>query len=401
MRKILLVDDEPKVLQGLQRMLRSMRHEWDTEFATSGQEALEILSKSPFDVIVSDMRMPGMDGVQLLMEVMKKYPNVVRIILSGQTDQEAFLSSSGIMHQFLSKPCDTELLKAAITRSCTLQGLLKNESLKKLVLQTASLPSLSKLYTEIIHELQSPNTSMEKIGQIISKDLGMTTKVLQLVNSAFYGLRRRISNPTEAAVVLGLNSIKSLVLSYHMFSRLEHFKLPGFSPDTLWKHSMIVGSFARQIARIENYSSKMIDDAFVAGMLHDLGKLVLVANLPEQYNKKLTLIQEKGLSHLDAEHEVFNGTHAEVGAYLIGLWGITDTIVEALAFHHNPGTCPTKTFTLVTAVHVANVLGNETCPSEIGAGSPVDYDYIAGLGLSERLSVWRESCQKMRQEGNV
>jgi HD-like signal output (HDOD) protein len=303
------------------------------------------------------------------------------------------------MHQFLSKPCDPESLKAAITGSCTLQNLLKNELLKKLVLQTASLPSLSKLYTEIIHELQSPNASMEKIGQIISKDLGMTTKVLQLVNSSFYGLRRRISNPTEAAVILGLNSIKSLVLSYHMFSRLEHFKLQGFSPDTLWRHSMIVGSFARQIARVENYSPKMIDDAFIAGMLHDLGKLVLVANLPEQYNKKLTLIQEKGISHLDAELEVFNGTHAEVGAYLIGLWGITDTIVEALAFHHNPGMCPTKTFSLVTAVHVANVLGNEVCSNETGIGSTVDYNYIAELDLSERLSVWRESCIKMAQEG--
>ncbi|MBI2472480.1 MAG: HDOD domain-containing protein [Planctomycetes bacterium] len=395
MKKILLVDDEPKVLQGLQRMLRSMRHEWDTEFATSGQEALEILAKSPFDVIVTDMRMPGMDGVRLLMEVMKKYPNVVRIILSGQTDQEAFLSSSGIMHQFLSKPCDTELLKTAITRSCALQDLLKNESLKNLVLQTGSLPSLSELYSEIIKELQSPNASMEKIGQIISKDIGMATKTLQLVNSAFYGLRRRISNATEAAVILGLNSIKVLVLSYNMFSRLEHSKLPGFSPDTLWKHSMLVGAFARQIARVENYSAKMIEDAFIAGMLHDLGKLVLLTNMPDQYNKKINLIQEKGISNFDAELEIFKGTHAEVGAFLIGLWGITDTIVEALAFHHNPGKCPAKTFSLVTAVHVANVLGNETCPSEVGAGSPVDYDYIAELGLSERLSVWRESCQKM------
>lgn len=401
MRRVLLVDDEPKVLEGLKRMLRSMRQEYYTEFATSGMEALEIMTKSAFDVIVTDMRMPEMDGVQLLKEVMKKYPTVVRIILSGQTEQETFLSSSGIMHQFLSKPCDTDSLKAAIIRSCTLQNLLKNESLKKMVLQTESLPSLPERFTEILNELQSSNASMEKIGQVISKDLGMTTKVLQLVNSAFYGIRRRISNPTEAAVILGLNFIKALVLSHQLFSRLEHCKLPGFSLDKLWRHSLIVGSYARQIARLENYSAKMIDDVFVAGMLHDLGKLALIANLPEQYNNKLMLMQEKALSVLDAEQEIFNGTHAEVGAYLIGLWGITDTIVEALAFHHNPVKCPSKGFGIVTAIHVADALGNETCPGEMRAGSPVDYAYIAELGLSDRLPVWSESCLKMGEEGNI
>lgn len=401
MRRILLVDDEPKVLEGLKRMLRSMRQEYYTEFATSGKEALEIMTKSAFDVIVTDMRMPEMDGVQLLKEVMKKYPSVVRIVLSGQTEQEAFLSSSGIMHQFLSKPCDTDSLKAAIIRSCTLQNLLKNESLKKMVLQTKSLPSLPERFTEILNELQSLNASMEKIGQIISKDLGMTTKVLQLVNSAFYGIRRRISNPTEAAVILGLNFIKALVLSYQLFSRLEHCKLPGFSPDKLWRHSLIVGSYARQIASLENYSAKMIDDVFIAGMLHDLGKLALIANLPEQYNNKLMLMQEKALSVLDAEQEIFDGTHAEVGAYLMGLWGITDTIVEALAFHHNPGKCPSKGFGIVTAIHVADALGNETCPGEMRAGSPVDYAYIAELGLSDRLPVWSESCLKMGEGGNI
>lgn len=393
MKNILFVDDEPRVLEGLQRMLRSMRNEWNMEFVTGGQEALKVLAKVPFDVIVTDMRMPGMDGAQLLKEVMRLYPGVVRIILSGQTDQNAFLSSSTIMHQFLSKPCDAELLKNAIMRACKVQDLLKDEALKKTVMQTESLPSLSNLYAEIIEALQSPSASIKKIGQIISKDLGMTAKILQLVNSAFYGFRRRISDPSEAAVILGLNTIKALALSYSLFSSFKDVKIRKFSPHALWKHSIMTGAIAKQIAMMENYPLKAIDDAFIAGMLHDLGKLILAIQLPDLYNKKLLFLQEKeNASHLDVEQEIFNGTHAEVGAYLIGLWGLAEPIVEALAFHHTPMAYPAKTFTLVTAVHAADALGNKAYSNEMGKEIQVDDTYIAGLGLTERLSLWREAC---------
>jgi len=398
MKRILFVDDEPRVLQGLRRMLHSMRHEWTMEFAESGREALDMLAKAPYDVVVTDMRMPGMDGAQLLKEVMKRYPDVVRIILSGQTDQDTFLSSTTIMHRFLSKPCDTELLKGTIEDACRLKGLLKDELLKKLVMQTGALPSLSNLYAEIIKTIQSPNVHMEKIGRIISKDIGMTAKILQLVNSAFYGLRRRISDPAEAAVVLGINTMKALVLSHSLFSSLNQVKINKFSPTALWQHSMVVGSFAKKIAKAEHYPLKEIDDAFVAGMLHDLGKLVLAIHLPERYDEKLTLIQEKGISHLEAEAQVFNGTHAEVGAYLIGLWGIADHITEAIALHHTPQLCSTKTFTLVTAVHIADVLGSEVYPSDLGIMPHADYHYIAELGLTERLSAWREICLSFDQK---
>lgn len=393
MKRILFVDDEPKVLQGLQRMLRSMRHEWNMEFAMSGQEALAILSKAQFDVVVTDMRMPGMDGAQLLKEIMKRYPNVVRIVLSGQTDQEAFLSSASVVHQFLSKPCDTESLKTTIARTCSLQYLLRDETLKKLVMQTGSLPSLSDLYVEFIELLKSPNVSIEKIGRIISKDIGMTAKILQLVNSAFYGLRRRISDPAEAAIILGLNTIKALVLSHQLFTQFDQARLPWFSSNSLWKHSFLAGLLAKQIARTENCPEILAEDALAAGMLHDLGIVVLANNLPDKYKKLIQLVRDKNICLREAEQEIFGGTHAEVGAYMIGLWGLADSIVEALAFHHNPGKYPAKGFTLVTAVHVADVLASESCPYEMETASQIDYSYIELIGLTERLSVWRESCK--------
>jgi HD-like signal output (HDOD) protein len=399
MKKILFVDDEQKVLQGLQRTLRPMRHEWEMEFVSSGQEALEMLSKMPFDVIVTDMRMPGMDGLQLLKEVMKKNQNIVRIVLSGQTEHEAFLSSDLIAHRFMSKPCDVEALKVTIAQACKLENLLADETLKKIVLQLESLPTLPSLYTEIVDALQSPNTSIERIGQIISKDIGMTAKVLKLVNSAFFGLRRKISSPTEAVVFLGLNTIKALVLSYSVFSAFDNVKLRGFS-DNLWRHSLLVGSYAKQIATAEKCESRIISDALIAGMLHDIGKLILAANVSELFTKAITMANERKMCSWDAEQEIFHGTHAEVGAYLIGLWGVSDSILEAIAFHHAPLKSNDKTFNLVTALHVADVFGNEAYPVEY-VDIQVDNAYISNLGLAERLSVWKESCIAVEKEGGV
>lgn len=398
MTKILFVDDEPKILDGLKRMLRSMRHEWDMEFASGGQAALEMLGRAPFEVIVTDMRMPGMDGVQLLKEVMKRFPLLIRIILSGQTDQEAFLSSSCVVHQFLSKPCDTQMLKTTIERACALQNLLQRESLKKLVLQIESLPSQSSLYAEIKAALQSPNISMGKIGQIIARDVGMTAKTIQLANSSFYGSRRRISSPTDAAVILGINTIRALVLSHNIFSDFTHTTSSWLSPEELWKHSSATGLFAREIAKMESYTPEMTEDALIAGLLHDLGKLVLATNLSAQYNEAQQLSHGRNIPLWEAEQTVFGGTHAEVGAYLIGLWGIARSIVEALAFHHNPGSCAAKTSTLVLAVHVADVFANEVHPVKTGMEVKVDNNYLTNAGMAERLPAWRESCMALYRQ---
>lgn len=402
MKNILFIDDEPKVLQGLQRMLRSMRHEWHMEFAGGGQEALEMLAREPFDMVVTDMRMPGVDGAQLLKEVMEKYPGVVRVILSGQTDQEVFLSSTRIVHQFLSKPCDAETLKTTLARVFAAQELLKDEMLRNMVLQIESLPSLPGLYAEIINELQSPNADIKKTGHIISRDIGMTAKVLQIVNSAFYGLQRRISNPTEAAIILGTNVIRALVLSHHLFSHFNDVKLLGLSPDELWKHSILTGSFAGQIVKSENLPPERVDDALVAGMLHDIGKLILAKYMSDRYLKALVMAHEKHIPHWEAEGEAFGGTHAEVGAFLLGLWGISDAVTKAVAFHHSPKDAPdNKMFTLVTAVHVADVLANEACPSatEFMEGLKIDAEYIVQSGMAERLLVWRKSCLETEQKG--
>lgn len=395
-KRILFVDDETKVLGGLRRMLHPLRSEWEMEFATSGQEALTILAKAAFDVLVTDMRMPGMDGGKLLSEVMKQYPQIVRIILSGQSDQEMVIKTIATAHQYLSKPCDSETLKATVNRAFTLREIFMDKSLKELVSQVDSLPSLPSLYVALIEALQSPDTSIQKVGEIISKDIGMTAKLLQLVNSAFFGIRRHISSPAEAAILVGLDTIKALTFSIQVFSQFDPSKLSNFSIQTLWKHSLATGTLARQIIKSVNSDSKVADDALMAGLVHDVGGLVLASKLSEQYDKALVLARDKGIAHWEAEREIFGSTHAEVGAYLLCLWGLPDQIVEAIAFHHCPNNCPVQTFSPLTAVHVANALEQKGHPANDGLPAPeVDLDYLTKLGLVDRLPEWRKICQEV------
>ena len=391
-KRILFVDDEPKILEGLQRMLRSMRDSWEMQFAEGSENALNDLRQQEFDVVVTDMRMPGKNGAQLLSEVRQAYPHIVRIVLSGHSDQELVLSSVGQAHQYLSKPCDPELLKQTIGRACALRDLLSNNTLMLLVSQMQTLPSLPSLYMELMHELEAPEPSTKRIAAIISKDPGMTAKILQMVNSAFFGLRRHVSSPADAVNLLGIDIVKSLALSIQIFSQFANIRIPGLTLEDLWQHNMTVAVMAKKIAKSENQTQQVIEESFTAGLLHECGKLVLAARLPKEYGAMLEKVKTEQLNVIDAERQTFGATHPEVGAYLLGLWGLPDAIVEAVAFHQTPTQCPAEAFTPLTAVCAADYLTDEASPNEFD--SPVNAEevssYLTRLRLNDRLTSWRE-----------
>jgi len=394
-KKILFVDDETRILDGLRRMLRSMRNEWEMSFAASGQEALDILAGNTFDVIVSDIRMPGINGAQLLNAVKQQYPQTVRIALSGQASKETILRSVGPIHQYLPKPCDAENLKNTITRVCSLRSLLTNEKMQGLISQLESLPCISSLYAQLMEEINSDDASINKIGEIISRDVGMSVKILQLVNSAFFGVPQRVSSIGQAVTLLGLDIIRALVLSIKIFSQFDQIKLASFSLSALWEHSLTVGHWAKLISRAENLSPILTDYAMIAGMLHDVGKLVLAAKMPQEYQSVLTRASEKNLALHRAEKELLGVTHAEVGAYLLGLWGFSHAIIEAVSLHHRPTEAAEKGFTALTAVYAANVLSHEAFPTDNNLQENVTESlaYLNEGDLAARLASWRELCR--------
>ena len=401
-KQILFVDDEPMVLEGLRRMLRALRNEWDCAFATGGLEALDLMAQRTFDVIVTDMRMPGMNGVELLNETKKRYPRMVRVALSGQTSKESVVRSVGPIHHYLTKPCHGERLKSALSRVYGLQTILEVEELRGLVLEMESLPSLPSYYFDLLEEIESPEGSAKRVGEIIGRDLGMCAKILQLVNSAFFGLRREILDPSEAVVALGLDTIKTLVLAMHVFSVFDQSKVRTFALDNLWNHSLEVGLGARKIMAGETTDKRTIDFAALGGLLHDVGRLALADKLPGLYHQAIRRALEDKVPLVEAERQVLRATHAEVGGYLMGLWGFCDGIIEAVGFHHDPARSPTKSFSPLTAVHVADALlqdrdtlgGRETTPLW-------NQSYLDGTGISSHIETWRELCNTSQDRGSL
>lgn len=389
MINILFVDDEPNILDGLKRMLRPMRREWEMRFALGGEEALNVLAEKEIDVVVSDMKMPGIDGARLLHEVKTNYPQIVRIILSGYSEKEMVIKSVGTAHQYLSKPCDAEVLKKVVSHTCQLRDLLTDEKLRRLVSKLNSIPSLPTLYNELMKELENDDPNMRKIGQIVTQDIGMTVKILQIVNSSFFGLRRTISDANQAINYLGLDLMSSLALGIGVFSQFEGKNQTSATLSKLWNQSIVVANLAKAIAKDQN--PEIANDAFTAGLLHEIGKVVLAVNLPEEVEKVEELKTGENLSEPEAERRIFQTTHAEIGAYLLGLWGLPHRVVEAVAFHHNPTTYPTNVFTPLTALYIANVFyyhGNEDIFAE--PEKYFDVEYLERTGVKDKIKIWHQ-----------
>jgi putative nucleotidyltransferase with HDIG domain len=384
-KQIVFVDDDHNILEGLQRTLRPQQHEWDMEYVTSGDEALQIMDARPIDLIITDMRMPEMDGNDLLREVMRRHPSAIRMIFSGQADSELIMKTVGVAHQFISKPCDPETLRSIIQRALNLRTLLNDSSLKSAISEMDTLPSVPVLFLEMTEELQSPVASIRKVGEIIARDPGMTAKMLQLVNSSFFGIRRRISNPTEAVAYLGLDRVQHLFLAIHAFSQFIPPVTGSFSMELLWEHSISTAALAKAIAGAEGATKDISEDAFTAGLLHDIGKLMLACRLAGRYPKVIDRAKMKGIPLYIAEKEVLSITHAEVGAYLLGLWGLPDSIVEATAYHHNPLDCANNGFCALTALHAADGQHRNSGYAEIPA-SPPEMTYLSGLLRNTQIS---------------
>ena len=398
-KRILFVDDESMLLEMYRLVFEQEKADWDIAFAPGAREALEMMEEEPFDVVISDMRMPGMSGADLFQEIMRRYPKTSRLLMSGYSDQEQVAKCLGATHQFIAKPFDIKLLKTTIWRVCALDGWLLSEKLKGLVAQLYSVPSLPSLYFRIMEALESPETSLEVIGGIVAKDPAMTAKILQLVNSAFFGIARKISSPVEAVQFLGVGRVRSLVLSLHVFTCFDQSRIKDLSIERVWAHSMSTGLIAQKIARSAKADRVVIDDAYVAGMLHDIGKVMLASSLSEQYEHAAAIAAERGIQMIDAEKEVFGVTHAEVGAYLLGLWGLPAAIVEAVALHHMPGGTGVKVMSPLAAVHIASVLENEiNSPESTIPEQRIDENFLVEIGHEDQLEDWRDLTRETLSE---
>jgi HD-like signal output (HDOD) protein len=358
LKRVLFVDDDPNVLTGLRNVLRTKRHEWDMVFAIGPDEALAKVAEGPFDVVVSDMRMPRMDGATLLAKIKQLQPRAVRMILSGQTELESVMKSVFIAHMFLSKPCDPALLQQVVDRACRLQAILNSDELRASAGKVEMLPAAPKTYVALNEALMAANCSVAVVARIIEHDVGLCAKLLQLVNSAFFGLPRRISSLGETVTYLGIVTIKNLALALETFSTAAGGSgLSEAALLALQNHSLLTGQIARQI---EAKDPKKAEEAFLAGVLHEVGWLVKVKDPPPVKPVDRTLL----------------------GAYLLGLWGLPHPIMEAVAYHKEPRLLAHSTAELVDIIYVADHLAYEMGGSQT-AEQKLDLAYLAGIGIDE------------------
>ena len=390
--RILFVDDEINILKAFKRMLRPLRDQWDMVFADGAEKALALLDKTPFEVIVSDMRMPGMDGAALLQTVKQEYPKMIRIILSGHSDQELAMRSVTSAHQYLSKPCEKQALVSAIKRSIALRESLEQPAIQDLIGGIGTMPSLPSLYAKVVAELKSPSASTDSVGRLISDDMGMTAKMLQLVNSSFFGIAGHVSSAHEAVVMLGIDIVKTLVLGMEVFSKAGAGNRSMLPVQAIQDHSVKTGAIAKSIAAMEKMTPAEIDYAAISGILHDLGKLLLMEHFPDQYREVVRVVQKEKIPYYRAETDVFGVTHAQAGAYLLGLWGFPDPVVEAVAHHHCPGNMPSDRFRLFGVVHVADIMAyhEQFQPGAWEKLAGVDHAYLASCRISGRVGLWRD-----------
>lgn len=388
---ILFVDDRRDVLDALGRVLRSRRDEWDAAFVTSGAEALEVMSERRFEVVVSDMQMPEMDGADFLARVRDRHPETVRIVLSGQACLDGVMRLVGPAHQFLAKPCEPIELMQTIERALSLRRVLSSERLIELVSGIGSLPTLPSLYRELVGELQSPTPSLARVADVIERDVAMSAKILNVVNSAFFGLRREVATVQAATTFLGVDTIATLVLASSVFDQLPAGEDEA-SLEALWESSLLTSRGAEAIARIEGFDERLTGCAATAGMLRDVGDVILRVWLPDEHASILEREAAGGGSRHRIEAETLGATHGRIGAYLLGLWGLPDPIVEAVAFHSWPSDAAEVAPPAVdvrAVVHGAEAI----VAGRAGAPPQLDEAYLEAAGGLDRIGAWTEAVE--------
>lgn len=396
MKRFLFVDDEPRVLDGLQRVLRPHRLRWDCSFAAGGAAGLAEFEREPFDIVVTDMRMPGMDGAAFLEVVAARWPATVRLVLSGQADADAAMRAAGVAHQFLSKPCEPAVLERVLARADALHGLISAPHLASLLGGVDRLPGLPRIHRQLSAILNNPDAGVGDVARVVEQDAALAAKVLQLVNSSFFGHTREVVSVERAVSMLGTRLIHSLTAAHGVFRAVEQAVLPPwFDAEAEQRHATMVAALARRLVP----DPALMEGAFAAGLLHDVGRLLLALRAGDAVTEARAVALRDGIPLVAAERQVLGTTHAEVGAYLLGIWGLPWQIVGAVRWHHTPADAADAE--LAVYVHAADALLHEVevqCGRE-GQPPRLDDAFLSRTGLSEHLAAWRAMAAELATEG--
>jgi HD-like signal output (HDOD) protein/AmiR/NasT family two-component response regulator len=395
MKRILIVDDDAQVLESLRLRLHRMQRKWDIAFAGGGERALEMLGQAHFDVLVTDMRMPGIDGPTLLRTCHERWPHVIRMVLSGYSDTALLNRALAFTHQYLQKPCEPEQLENAIDRCLALHDLLGRPALRGLVGNIRQLPPLPRTFARLQTVMAEEKASAQDVGQVIASDAVVTARVLQMVNSAFFRHARRITNIEQAVTYLGFGTVRNLVMVAEVFGNpVVGDERAAHRLDRLQTRATKVANAVCALTA----GSPQADDALLAALLHDIGYWVLIQECPRDMERALDVASAEHICLHEAETRVLGASHGEIGAYLLGLWGLPYAVVEAVANHHTPRHVAQKQFDVLAALAVAQALAGSS-DAEVWerkgiVDEAVDATYLAALAAP---FDWTEAQRRVQE----
>ncbi|HZR38371.1 MAG TPA: HDOD domain-containing protein [Nevskia sp.] len=383
MFRILVADEGKGTPDGLLGQLANHAG-WTVQ--TAGIEAARrALESAAYEVVMTGPGLRAADSAELLQQAHLRQPLAVRLALCRQASVDEMHRLMSVAHQVLGSGGDVRSLERCIERICRLLRQRGQPGMQRVLGMLARLPVLPRVYWELAAELERASADSASVAAIIEQDPVVTTRVLQLANSAFFGVQRSVRSVRDAATVLGLEPLRSVALLAGL-SRLVHAgDLPGgFSLEALQGHS----------ARVARLAAAMLNDpeesktAFSAGMLHHIGYLMLAVNLPRDYQELREAAFRRNTSMEQAELEVLGCSHADIGAQTLALWGLPLPLIDAVAFHHRPSGSGELRFGAATAVHVAAALADEA------EGKPADpaaleWDFLRRLNAAAPVERWR------------
>jgi putative nucleotidyltransferase with HDIG domain len=370
------------------------RSRWSACFAATGGEALSQLRTTECDVVVTELALPDMAAIDLLRQVQEEFPKAARLVLSAAGDPQSMMRSLAVAHQILRKPCSPEMLEKQVANSLAMRTILNDDNLHARIAKIDKLPVLPSIYKQLVEEMQSETASVQKIAELIRRDVAITARVLQMINSAHFGVSRHVDSALQAVNLLGLDNVKSLVLTAGVFSQFKESGLAGFLLDEIYGHSLTVGTSAQYFANAFGLGRQQAEEALTAGTLHDIGKLILVTNFEKEAKEIVKTVKEQDLPLHTAERQMLGVSHCEIGAHLLSLWGLSDHVLEAVAFHDAPETSAHPTLNVLAAVHLANAFDHDQrIPNREPKFTTANVDYLNQIGLGSQLTQLRALSQ--------
>jgi HD-like signal output (HDOD) protein len=329
---VLFVDDEETMCEMYRGFSHVLQEHYEVVTAPSGEEGVKLLHNRNFDVVVTDLTMPNMDGLRFLAHVVKHQPDSARIIISGYADRLKVARCLFVGHRYFSKPCDIPGLAELLIRLAAFRDLISNDKVRRIIGGIGSLPGPPETFLKIEKVLESPHSSIQDVAEVVEQDVVVTAKLLQIVNSAHFGIRHKVVSVGEAVQLVGVESVRGLVLGLQAFASYKEHPGKKAPPAEMWDHSLRTALMARRIARTQRFSLQTSDRAFLAGLLHDVGRIVIDANAPEERAEVNDFAKRFGVSMAEAEKRRFGATHALIGGYLLTLWGIDDEVVRLVQY---------------------------------------------------------------------